>query len=249
MENHVLLNNASTTLNVEAGKLGVALNAADQNQFGRAFIPMFIPTIFAVQKTVGSNGTNRTQTWTPTAANNTEYKLSILVYKEQDWGYFGPELQVFNVSYTSDATATVAEITAGITAAINAVGPAFNVTATDGGTLVTITSNGAVPQNINVYNSGAGVATVAQTVAFVKPYGTAAYLQALGLSTATAGAAYTSYEFSFVQPSDNGRVGSGTQNMNQTVWVNTGATALITAFDAFTNATFTSPAAFTLERD
>lgn len=249
MENHVLLNNNATSLGVESGKLQLVLNAADQNQWGRNYIPMFIPGIYSISKTVGNAGTSRVMRWTPTAANNTEYKVTVLVYKEQDWGFFGPNLSSLTVSYTSDATATAAEITAGITSAINAIGAYWGITATDGSTYVDVTSNTTVPQNINVLNSGAGSATVAQQTAFVKPYGLASYLQSLGLTTATTGAVYTSYEFTFGQPSDSGRAGMVSSNVNQTIWVNAASTTLTGLLDAFIAAPFTSPAAFTLERE
>lgn len=218
MENHVIIN-SSTTLSYENGKLGIVLSGADlaAGTTAHNFFPMSQPSIYSVERVAGAAGASRTQTWTPVAANNTLYAVTILVYKENDWGFFGPELSYVTVNYTSDASATVAEITAGITAAINAVGSYWGITATDGTTLVTITSNTAVPQNIDVLNTGTGSASIAQTVAYTKPYGLASYLQALGLDP-VAGSVYTSYTFMVNQPSNNGRVGSGSSNVCQTVW-------------------------------
>ncbi len=174
MQNQALFNGA-TTLAVDNGKLhfvrvGVDINNVDAMRA----IPMDVAGIFNVEIVPGVAGTSRSQTLTPTAANNTVYTVTIQVYKESDWGYFGPILQTFTASYTSDGTATVAEITAGLTTAINAIGAAFGVTATDGTTLVTVTSNTTIPQNINCISTGAGTLAVAQTVAFAKPYGLAA---------------------------------------------------------------------------
>lgn len=73
-----------------------------------------------------------TQRWklTPTAVNSTDYKLRV----------GGPAGQV--ATYTSDSSATVAEITAGLTTAINAL-TGDTITASDSGTHVVITGNAA----------------------------------------------------------------------------------------------------------
>ena len=65
---------------------------------------------------------------TPTAANNTEYAVDI---------------NGTTISYTSDGSATVAEITAGLTTAINGSAVASAVTAADNTTHVTVTSDTA----------------------------------------------------------------------------------------------------------
>jgi hypothetical protein len=128
MQNQTLLNGAST-LAVDGGKLlitrvGVDINNVDASRY----IPMDVAGIFSMEIQPGVAGTSRSQTLTPTAANNTVYTVTISVFKESDWGYFGPQLVTFSASFTSDGTATVAEITAGLTAAINLVGAAYGVT-------------------------------------------------------------------------------------------------------------------------
>lgn len=243
MQNQALFNGA-TTLAVDNGKLhfvrvGVDINNVDAMRA----IPMDVAGIFSVEIVPGVAGTSRSQTLTPTAANNTVYTVTIQVYKESDWGYFGPILQTFTASYTSDGTATVAEITAGLTTAINAIGAAFGVTATDGTTLVTVTSNTTIPQNINCISTGAGTLAVAQTVAFAKPYGLAAELQARGLASATTGQLYTEFIFKVKQGYASGHVSSGQEYLEQTIWINTTQSTLITALGTtFRDAPFTTPA-------
>lgn len=246
MQNTAVFNGAST-LAVDQGKLfftkvGVDITAIDALRY----VPMEIPSIYTVTKQAGAAGTSRSMTITPTAANNTVYSVTISVYKESDWGYFGPQLVTFTATYTSDGTALVAEITAGLTASINAIGAAFGVTATDGLTLVTVTSNTTIPQNINIVSTGAGTLAIAQTVAFTKPYGLASYLTALGYTSAIAGNLYTQYVFKVKQSANSGFAGAGSNLLEQTVWVNTTQTALISAIDAFIAAPFTSPAAYNL---
>lgn len=239
--------NGASTLAVDQGKLFFTKVGVDiTNIDALKYVPMEIPGIFTVTKQAGQAGASRSMTITPTAANNTTYSVTVSVYKESDWGYFGPQLVTFTASFTSDATATVAEITAGLTASINAIGAAFGVTATDGATLVTVTSNTTIPQNINIISSGAGTLAIAQTVAFSKPYGLASYLTALGYTSAIAGNLYTQYVFKVKASNAAGFAGAGDNLMEQTVWVNTTQTALITAIDAFIAAPFTSPAAYNL---
>ena len=239
--------NGASTLAVDQGKLFFTKVGVDiTNIDALKYVPMEIPGIFTVTKQAGQAGASRSMTITPTAANNTTYSVTVSVFKESDWGYFGPQLVTFTASFTSDATATVAEITAGLTASINAIGAAFGVTATDGATLVTVTSSTTIPQNINIVSSGAGTLAILQTVAFSKPYGLASYLTALGYTSAIAGNLYTQYVFKVKSSNASGFAGAGDNLMEQTVWVNTTQTALISAIDAFIAAPFTSPAAYNL---
>lgn len=239
--------NGASTLAVDQGKLFFTKVGVDiTNIDALKYVPMEIPGIFTVTKQAGQAGASRTLTITPTAANNTTYSVTVSVFKESDWGYFGPQLVTFTASFTSDATATVAEITAGLTASINAIGAAFGVTATDGTTLVTVTSNTTIPQNINIVSSGAGTLAIAQTVAFSKPYGLASYLTALGYTSAIAGNLYTQYVFKVKASVNSGFAGAGDNLMEQTIWVNNTQTSLISAIDAFIAAPFTSPAAYNL---
>jgi hypothetical protein len=243
MQNQALFNGA-TTLAVDNGKLHFVRVGVDINNVDAArAIPMDVTGIFGIEVVPGVAGTSRSQTLTPTAANNTVYTVNIQVFKESDWGYFGPNLLTFSATFTSDGTATVAEITAGLTAAINAIGAPYGVTATDGTTLVTVTSNTTVPQNINCVSTGAGTLAVAQTVAFAKPYGLAAELQARGLASATTGQLYTKFVFKVKQGIFSGHVNSGQEHLEQTIWINTTQSTLITALGTtFRDAPFTTPA-------
>ncbi len=86
-------------------------------------------------KAYNSSGSSaHTLTVTPTAANDTDYQLVITV-----------DDQVVVAEYTSDGTATVAEITAGLTAELDANTQASLLTTTDNGTdfVVTITDSDA----------------------------------------------------------------------------------------------------------
>jgi len=243
MQNQTLLNGAST-LAVDGGKLlitrvGVDINNVDASRY----VPMDVSGIYAMEIQPGAAGTSRSQTLTPTAANSTVYTVTVSVYKESDWGYFGPQLVTFSASFTSDSSGTVAEITAGLTAAINLVGAAYNVVATDGTTLVTVTSNSTVPQNISCVSVGAGTLAVAQTVAFAKPYGLAAELQLRGLSSATTGSVYTKFLFKVKNGINGGHVNSGGQYLEQIIWINTSQSTLITALGTtFRDAPYTTPA-------
>ena len=245
MQNVVLVNNA-TTLTVDQGKLFINNRSGSDLTAPEAlrFIPMDVMGIVSATKQAGAAGTSRTQTLTPTSANSTVYSVTIAVFKESDWGYFGPALQTFTASFTSPASSTVALITAGLTAAINAVGAAFGVTATDGTTLVTVTSNTGIPQNINITSTGAGVIAVAQTVAFAKPYGLAAGLQLRGLANAITGQVYTEYVFKVKQAFFGGHVNGGTEYLEQVIFTNNAT--LVTAIDAFIAAPLSSPATYNL---
>lgn len=245
MQNVVLVNNA-TTLVVDQGKLFINNRSGSDATSPEAqrYIPMDVAGIFGVTKQAGAAGASRVMDVTPSAANNTVYSATISVYKESDWGYFGPQLVNFTVSYTSDASATVAEITAGLTAAINAVGFAYGVVATDATTKVTVTSNTTVPQNINIVSVGAGTLTIAQTTAFTKPHGLAAELVARGISNAESGVTYTEYTFKVKQGSQSGHVGSASEYLEQTIFVK--SATLVTALDNFIAAPMTSPGAYNL---
>jgi len=245
MQNLVLINNA-TTLAVDQGKLFINNRSGSDltSPEAQRFIPMDIMGIISVSKQAGAAGASRVQTLTPTAANTTVYSVTISVYKESDLGYFGPSLVNFTVSFTSDASATVAEITAGLTTAINLVGVPFGVSATDNTTSVSVTSTTTVPQNINCISNGAGTIAVAQSTAFTKPYGLAATLVSRGLTNATAGQVYTEYNFRVKQGFQSGHANGGQEYLEQTIFTNNAT--LITAIDAFIAAPLSSPAAYNL---
>ena len=247
MQNIVLINNA-TTLAVDQGKLFINNRSGSDltSPEAQRYIPMDIMGIVSATKQVGVAGTSRTQTLTPTSANSTVYSVTIQVFKESDLGYFGPVLQNVTVSFTSPASSTVALITAGLTTAINLVGAPFGITATDGTTLVTVTSNTTAPQNINIVSVGAGTIAVAQTVAFAKPYGLAANLVSRGLLNAESGQIYTEYSFKVKQGFQSGHVNTGAEYLEQTIFCKGATSTLITAIDAFIAAPLSSPATYNL---
>jgi hypothetical protein len=248
MQNQALFNGAST-LAVDLGKLHIVRVGVDINNIDAArYIPMDIPSIFSVEVQAGAAGASRTQTvtvtGTPTAG--TLYKLTIRVFKESDWGFFGPQLVTFDVQFTA-ADAVANNVAIGLNAALNAIGAYFGVTSTVATNVVTVTSNTTVPQNIDILSTGAGAVTIAQTVAFTKPYGLAAELQLRGITSAVTGQLYTKYVFKTRQGIHTGHVGPGTEFLEQTLWVNTvGSSGLVTALNAFRDAPFTSPAAYNL---
>lgn len=96
-------------------------------------------------------------TVTPTAVNLATYTITI---------------NAKNVSYTADASATVAEITAGLTTAFNAsTAPEFTeITAVDGTTLVTLTADTAGYPFTNTSSASAGTNVTATTTAATGPY-------------------------------------------------------------------------------
>lgn len=244
MQIQALLNGA-TTLAVDNGKLhfvrvGVDINALDATRI----VPMDVTGIFGMEIVAGAAGASRTQTVTVTGTPTigVVYKLTVQVYKESDWGFFGPILLTFDVQFTA-ATAVANDVAAGLNTALNAVGAYYGVTASVSTNVVTITSNTTVPQNINVLSTGAGATTVAQTVAFAKPYGLAAELQARGLTSAVTGQLYTKFVFKVKQGVAGGHVATGQDFLEQTIWINTTQSTLITALGTtFRDAPFTTPA-------
>lgn len=244
MQNQVLLNGAST-LAVDNGKLYITRVGVDiNNQFAMNYIPMDVTGIFSVETVAGAAGTSRTQTITVTGTPvvGTLYQVRIQVFKESDWGFFGPVLLTFEANFTA-ASAVANDVAAGLNSVINAVGAYFGVTATVATNVVTVTSNTTIPQNINIISSGAGAVTIAQTVAFTKPNGLAAELRLRGLESAVAGQLYTKFTFKVKQGIHTGHVTPGTEFLEQTIWINTTQSTLITALGTtFVNAPFTTPA-------
>ncbi len=246
MQNLVLLN-AATTLTVDQGKLFINNRSGSDltSPEAQRFIPMDVMGIFSVTKQAGAAGASRTQTVTvsSTPTVGLVYKLTVQVYKESDWGFFGPILLTFDVQFTA-ATTVANDVAAGLNTALNAVGAYYGVTASVSTNVVTITSNTTVPQNINVLSTGPGGTTVAQTVAFTKPYGLAANLQLRGLANAVTGQVYTEYVFKVKQGNHAGHVGAGSDLLEQIVYTNNAT--LVTAIDAFIAAPLSSPVAYNL---
>lgn len=245
MQNVVLVNNA-TTMVVDQGKLFINNRSGSDltSPEAQRFIPMDVLGVFSVTKQAGAAGTSRTQTatvGTPTVGQL--FKLTFKVFKESDWGFFGPQLVTFDVQFTA-ATAVANDVAAGLNTAINAVGGYFGITSSVATNVVTITSNTTVPQNIDVTSTGVGSVTMAQTVAFAKPYGLAANLQARGLSNAVAGQVYTEYVFKVKQTAVSGHVNAGQEYLEQVIFTNNAT--LVTAIDAFVAAPLSSPTTFNL---
>ena len=245
MQNVVLVNNA-TTMTVDQGKLFINNRSGSDLTAIEAlrYIPMDVMGIFSVSKQAGAAGASRTQTATVgTPVIGQLFRLTFKVFKESDWGFFGPQLVTFEVQFTA-ATATAADTALGLTNAINAVGAYFGVTASVATAVITITSNTAVPQNIDVTSTGVGTITMAQTVAFTKPYGLAANLLARGLNNAVAGQVYTEYVFRVKQGNTSGHVNPGQEYLEQIIFTNNAT--LVTAIDAFIAAPLSSPATYNL---
>lgn len=125
--------------------------------------------------------TNQVSTLTFTAANNTEYGISI------DWWDPTLDKTVRKVYYyTSDATATATEIANAFAAAITA-DPTSKVTAVGGATLVITATAGYPFFNVNNIAEGTTVAgTTTPTTPGVAAIGTQAALAAKGITVANA---------------------------------------------------------------
>ena len=244
MQNQALFNGAST-LAVDNGKLHIVRVGVDINNVDATrFIPMDVTGIFGMEVVPGAAGASRAQTVTisSTPTVGLVYKLTVQVYKESDWGFFGPTLLTFDVQFTA-ATTVANDVAAGLNTALNLVGPYYGVSSSVSTNVVTVTSNTTVPQNINVTSTGAGGTTIAQSTAFTKPYGLAAELQARGIVSATTGQLYTKFVFRVKQGVAGGHVSTGQDFLEQTVWINTTQSTLITALGTtFRDAPFTTPA-------
>lgn len=90
-------------------------------------------------------------TLTPTATNSVAYTVQIMIGGN-----------TYQATYTSDGSATVAEICTGLTSAINTAMPASTVLAEDGTSLVTLTGE-VDGVNFDVESIGAGAIAIAQT--------------------------------------------------------------------------------------
>jgi hypothetical protein len=244
MQNQALFNGAST-LAVDNGKLHFVRVGVDINNIDAAkYIPMDVTGIFSMEVVPGAAGASRSQTVTITGTPTigVVYRVTVQVFKESDWGFFGPQLVTFDAQFTA-ATASANDVAAGLNTVINAIGAYFGVTASVSTNVVTVTSNTTIPQNINVLSTGAGAATIAQTVAFTKPYGLAAELQLRGIASATTGQLYTKFVFKVKQGFSGGHVATGVDFLEQTIWINTTQSTLITALGTtFRDAPFTTPA-------
>lgn len=117
-----------------------------------------LPAQAATRRWLGhATAVAQVNTVTPTAVNAATYTITI---------------NAKSISYTADGTATVAEITAGLTSAFNAsTAPEFSeITATDSTTLVTLTADVAGYPFTNTSSASAGTNVTATTTAATGPY-------------------------------------------------------------------------------
>jgi hypothetical protein len=157
------------------------------------FIPVIYKRIKTSKKTVGAAGTAATKTVTITRAASTEYGLTIVrsISSRTDNQPNEKTMKFFHTS--SVGAASDESIADAFVAQINSVATPFGVTAAKtAATTFTIITTAANPViNVGVIK---GTLSVAATVAAVVPVNTGAQLIAEGITTATSGITYTSYE-------------------------------------------------------
>ena len=239
-------NGTATTAN---GKLNIT--GSVNNQFNGLNIPL----VNNLVKYTGSNGTSRQITVTPTAGNNTEYKLLITSLKNELNSPFGPAVDNRLAIFTSDASGSVLEIVNGLCAALvpglpdaTTSGSANGLTVSKVGTGPNWTAFTITTVNTAEFDfkgsslSGALLTIVNTTATFAAAVGKGADLVAAGI---TGGTLYTIYKGSVGFPKNSGSVSSGIDNIPVTLYCAAGST-VITALDAFIAAPFTSPATYTL---
>lgn len=242
-------NGTATTAN---GKLYIT--GSVNNQFNGLNIPL----VNNLVKYTGSNGTSRQITVTPTAANNTEYKLLITSLKNELNSPFGPAVDNRLAIFTSDASGSVLEIVDGLCAALVPGLPAASTSGSSNGLTVSKVGTGPNWTSFTITTvvtaafdfkgsslSGALIAIVNTTATFAPAVGVGADLVAAGITGAVGGTLYTTYKGTVGFPKNSGSVSSGIDNIPVTLYCAAGST-VITALDAFIAAPFTSPATYTL---
>lgn len=244
--------NGNGVASVSNGKLYVTGSVNEQ------FSGVDITLVNNLVKYVGTNGTSRQSTITPVAANSTEYRLALTLLKNELFAPYGPTVDQKLFVYTSDASATVAEIVNGLAAAIVPGLPAASSTGSANG--LTVTKSGTGP------NWTALVITTTETAAFdfkasslvgtflgvnnatasyVAPSGKGADLVAQGITGAASGTLYTVYKGFAGKPVNAGHATSRIDNVPVELYVAAGSN-VITALDAFIAAPLTSPSAYDL---
>jgi hypothetical protein len=251
MEN-IALWNGNGTATVDGGKLYIT------GSVNNTYTPLEITFLSGFTKQVGSNGTSRTITVTPTAANNTDYKLLLTLLENTITAPYGPAVQERLVVFTSDSSATVTEIVQGLAAALvpglpeaTASGSANGLTVTKAGSTGAWTSLAITTVNTAEFDflgsslSGTLLSINNSTGVFAAPVGKGADLAAIGVPGATAGSLYTVYKSFLSKPKLNGGVTNGIDNVSVTLYCVAGSN-VITAIDAFIAGAMTSPAAYNL---
>lgn len=243
-------NGTATTAN---GKLYIT--GSVNNQFNG----LNIPFVSNLVKYTGSNGTSRQITVTPTAANNTEYKLLITSLKNELSSPFGPAVDNRLAIFTSDASGSVPEIVNGLCAALvpglpdaTTSGSANGLTVSKVGTGPNWTAFTITTVNTAEFDfkgsslSGALLAIVNTTATFAAAQGKGVDLVAAGITGAVGGTLYTIYKGSAGFPVNSGVVSSRIDNVPVTLYCAAGSD-VITALDAFIANPFASPGQYDLD--
>ena len=248
----IALWNGNGTASTSNGKLYIT--GSVNNQFNGLSVPL----VSNLVKYVGSNGTSRQITVTPTAANNTDYKLLITNLKNELSSPFGPAVDNRLYIFTSDSTATVTEIVEGLCAAIvpglaaaTASGSANGYTVTKTGsagawTAFTITTVNTAEFDFKGSSlSGALITINNATATFAPAVGKGADLVSAGITGAVGGTLYTIYKGYVGVFVNSGSVANRVDNVPVTLYCAAGST-VITALDAFIAAPLSSPATYAL---
>jgi hypothetical protein len=190
MDINVVLNNptGASDISLANRKLSLASSAVTTGTF---------PTLdyrFIDSATIITGVAETAGVWTVafSAANDTTYKFAInQVVNGNPVTYI--------VSYTSDSSATAAEIAAAFVNQINAQTglTSIQVTASGSGTPITLTADTGYP--IFSVSAIQNMGTITNTVTGVAATGQGATLAAAGVSGATAGTTYTEYRISYYQ--------------------------------------------------
>lgn len=224
MENTNSLINTVAALGVDItysnGNLNIAVDSG-------TFPQMYVPQIESFTKITGVAETSQTSTVTYTVANSTTYEFTIT----QDVNAPNQAPVTYTATYTSDASATGAEIATNLVNQINAQtgDTGIKVTASGAASPLTLTADAGFP-----FFTAAAVSnvTIAAGVTGVAAKGIGADLITAGVAGAVAGTTYTTYIFDFYsnQPAQMGaELNAGLNTM--TLYVNQGD-ADFTQFDA-----------------
>jgi hypothetical protein len=199
------------------------------------FIPVIYKRIKSGKKTAGTAGTAAVKEVTITRAASTEYGLTIVrsIGSTTDNQPDAKTMKFFHTSSTTAASGS--SIADAFVAQINSVAAPFGVTAAKTGDAVfTITTVAANPViNVGVIS---GVIAVADTTSAVVPVNTGAQLIAEGITAATSGINYTSYEISCEKEIASNDGVSRFQNEFQVFYVDPANTTAVATLDAVLNA-------------
>lgn len=243
-------NGTATTAN---GKLYITGSVNEQ------FSGVDITLVNNLVKYVGTNGTSRQATVTPVAANNTEYRLSLTLLKNELYAPFGAAVDQKLFVFTSDATATVAEIVNGLAAAIvpglpiaTTTGAANGLTVTKTGTgpnwtgLIITTTNTAAFDFTASSLVGSLLGVNNSTANFVGPSGKGTDLVLQEITGAVGSTLYTIYRGFAGKPVNAGHITSRIANVPVELYVAAGSN-VITALDAFIANPLASPGQYDLD--